>query len=215
MQDMQDLQDLQDMVSAARPPPGARVWPLRSQPFWLIGNGGGYPWAFVPCNPQGAGLMATPSTNRSAPAKVMWKTSPSTSTSAQMSGSASASCWTIWVGLALHISSDEQLFGAFPGSREGMTSVERQSDIRTVSVLGAQQPVAVAVAAEAVQAVDNQTVVFKAQAGGLRAVPVKTGRNDGKTVEVMQGLQAGEQVATTNAYVLKSELGKAGTDHGH
>jgi hypothetical protein len=79
--------------------------------------------------------MATPSTNRSAPAKVMWKTSPSTSTSAQMSGSASASCWTIWVGLALHISSDEQLFGAFPGSREGMTSVERQSDIRTDSAV--------------------------------------------------------------------------------
>ena len=60
------------MVSAAGPP-GERVWPLTSQPFWLSGNGGGYPMAIAPCNPRGAGLMATPSTSQSAPARAMWK----------------------------------------------------------------------------------------------------------------------------------------------
>jgi cobalt-zinc-cadmium efflux system membrane fusion protein len=85
----------------------------------------------------------------------------------------------------------------------------------TVSVLGAPQPVAVAVAVESVQTIDNQTMVFKSVAGGLQAVPVKTGRSDGKTVEVLQGLQPGDKVAVANAFVLKSELGKAGAEHGH
>ncbi|MEH0168548.1 efflux RND transporter periplasmic adaptor subunit [Roseateles microcysteis] len=85
----------------------------------------------------------------------------------------------------------------------------------TVSVLGAEQQVPVAVAAEAIQTIENQTMVFKAVPGGFQAVQVKTGRADGKAVEVLQGLKAGDKVATGNAYVLKSELGKASAEHDH
>lgn len=85
----------------------------------------------------------------------------------------------------------------------------------TVSVLGAEQPVPVAIPAEAVQSVENQSTVFKVVPGGFLAVTVKTGRQDGRSVEVLQGLKAGDQVATRNAFILKSELGKASAEHAH
>jgi len=85
----------------------------------------------------------------------------------------------------------------------------------TVSVLGAEEDVPVAVAADAVQTIDNQAMVFKAIPGGFQAIPVKPGRSDGKTAEVLAGLQPGEKVASSNVFVLKSELGKASAGHEH
>ena len=85
----------------------------------------------------------------------------------------------------------------------------------TVSVLGAEQQVPVAVPAEAVQSLQKQAMVFKAVPGGFLAVEVRTGRADGRSVEVLQGLKAGDKVATRNAFILKSELGKAGAEHAH
>ncbi|MDT8999706.1 efflux RND transporter periplasmic adaptor subunit [Paucibacter sp. APW11] len=85
----------------------------------------------------------------------------------------------------------------------------------TVSVLGAEQQVPIAVPAEAIQTIEKQSMVFKAVPGGFQPMPVKTGRADGKSVEVLQGLKAGDKVATVNAFVLKSELGKAGAEHEH
>lgn len=85
----------------------------------------------------------------------------------------------------------------------------------TVSVLGGDQEVPVAISANAIQTIDNQPMVFKAVPGGFQAVPVKPGRSDGKLVEVLGGLQPGEKVAANNAFVLKSELGKASAEHTH
>jgi cobalt-zinc-cadmium efflux system membrane fusion protein len=85
----------------------------------------------------------------------------------------------------------------------------------TVSVLGADQPVPLAVPVEALQTIDNQAMVFRAVPQGFEAVPVQPGRSDGRSVEILGGLQAGEKVATTNAFVLKAELGKGRTEHTH
>jgi membrane fusion protein, heavy metal efflux system len=85
----------------------------------------------------------------------------------------------------------------------------------TVSVQGDDSPVPLAVAADALQRVDDTPVVFKAVPGGFEAVPVKPGRSDGRSVEILGGLQPGERVASANAFVLKSELGKAGAGHAH
>lgn len=85
----------------------------------------------------------------------------------------------------------------------------------TVSVFGEGQELPLTVTADAVQTIDNQTMVFKAVAGGFEAVPVKLGRSDGRTVEVLGGLKAGEPVASKNTFVLKSELGKASAGHDH
>lgn len=85
----------------------------------------------------------------------------------------------------------------------------------TVSVFGENQDVALTVPAGALQTIDNQPMVFKAVEEGFEAVPVKPGRSDGRTVEILGGLKAGDRVAARNSFVLKSELGKAEAGHGH
>ncbi|MBB3014872.1 cobalt-zinc-cadmium efflux system membrane fusion protein [Cupriavidus alkaliphilus] len=85
----------------------------------------------------------------------------------------------------------------------------------TVSVLGAPVQVPVTIAADALQQVDGQSVVFVAVPDGFAVQPVKTGRTDGKLVEVTQGLQAGARYAAANSFILKSELGKASAGHEH
>ncbi|MEP6502337.1 MAG: efflux RND transporter periplasmic adaptor subunit [Betaproteobacteria bacterium] len=80
----------------------------------------------------------------------------------------------------------------------------------TVAVLGDRQPVAMVVNADAIQTIENQTMVFKVVPGGFVATAVKVGRGDGRNVEVLAGLKAGDQVASSNTFILKAELGKSG-----
>ena len=79
----------------------------------------------------------------------------------------------------------------------------------TVAVLGESQAAPLVVNADALQTVDNKPVVFKAVPGGFAATPVKVGRTDGRNVEVLQGLKAGDKVASSNTFVLKADLGKS------
>jgi len=79
----------------------------------------------------------------------------------------------------------------------------------TVSVLGDSQAAPLVVGTEALQTVDDRQVVFKAVPDGFVAAPVKVGRTDGRNVEVLQGLKAGDRVASSNTFILKAELGKA------
>ncbi|RYF36699.1 MAG: efflux RND transporter periplasmic adaptor subunit [Comamonadaceae bacterium] len=85
----------------------------------------------------------------------------------------------------------------------------------TVSVLGSDQDVPLAVPVDAIQSVENQPSVFKAVPGGFQATPVRPGRSDGKNIEILGGLQPGDKVATSNAFVLKAELGKSSASHTH
>lgn len=85
----------------------------------------------------------------------------------------------------------------------------------TVAVLGGAQTVPLAVQADAVQTVEGETVLFTVTPDGFTATPVKLGRRDGATVEVLSGLQPGARYAVGNSFVLKSELGKGSADHGH
>ncbi|CAG9182815.1 Cobalt-zinc-cadmium resistance protein CzcB [Cupriavidus pampae] len=89
----------------------------------------------------------------------------------------------------------------------------------TVNVLGAAAQVPVAVAAEAVQQVEGRTVVFVETPEGFRAQPVTVGRTSGSgsgsISEIVSGLEAGRRYASANSFVLKAELGKAGTEHSH
>ena len=82
----------------------------------------------------------------------------------------------------------------------------------TVAVLGDSQAAQLVVSADALQTVDSKPIVFKAVPGGFAAMPVKVGRSDGKHVEVLQGLEAGDKVASSNTFVLKADLGKSGVE---
>ena len=82
----------------------------------------------------------------------------------------------------------------------------------TVAVLGDSQAAQLVVSADALQTVDNKPIVFKAVPGGFAVMPVKVGRSDGRHVEVLQGLEAGDKVASSNTFVLKADLGKSSVE---
>jgi len=68
----------------------------------------------------------------------------------------------------------------------------------------------IAVPTTAVQTVDNRQVVFVRTKEGFRAIPVRTGPLNGSQVIILSGLTGNEQIATTNSFTLKAELGKGG-----
>lgn len=79
---------------------------------------------------------------------------------------------------------------------------------------------AVLVPKDAVQLVYDHTCVFVWNDGAFELREVQTGATDGRQVEILQGLQAGERVAAVNAFHLKAELiksaaGDVGDHHGH
>jgi len=74
-------------------------------------------------------------------------------------------------------------------------------------------PAGVVVPEDAVQNVGGRNVVFVRNAGGFKVQPVVVGSRGGGRVSILSGINAGETIATTNAFFLKAELGKgAGED---
>ncbi|OCP02474.1 MULTISPECIES: efflux RND transporter periplasmic adaptor subunit [unclassified Ensifer] len=70
------------------------------------------------------------------------------------------------------------------------------------ALITAEQKQAVVLPQTAVTNEDGRTIVRKVENGVIRILPVKTGISDGKFVEVLEGLTAGEEVvARAGAYV--------------
>ncbi|AKZ62496.1 cytochrome C peroxidase [Herbaspirillum hiltneri N3] len=84
-----------------------------------------------------------------------------------------------------------------------------------VDVLAQETDVALAVAADAVQSVEQKQVVFVRVADGFRKQEVTPGRSDGKRVEILKGLSAGDVYAAAGSFVIKAELGKGSAEHAH
>lgn len=76
-------------------------------------------------------------------------------------------------------------------------------------------PVPLAVRSEALQTIEERTVVFVRNEHGFEARTVQIGRSDGEIAEVLSGVESGESYATTNSFILKAELGKGSAEHGH
>ena len=79
----------------------------------------------------------------------------------------------------------------------------------------AQSQIALAVPVAAVQELEGGTSVFVEDADGFEPRVVKTGRSDGRVVEIVEGVKAGEPVVGEGSFVLKAELGKGEAEHGH
>jgi cobalt-zinc-cadmium efflux system membrane fusion protein len=73
--------------------------------------------------------------------------------------------------------------------------------------------VPVAVSMEAIQTMRNWSVVFGRYGEYFEIRPLELGRSDGKMVEVLKGLSAGEQYAAGNSFAIKAELGKDSVSH--
>lgn len=84
-----------------------------------------------------------------------------------------------------------------------------------VELTAASQQAALAVATQALQKIEQQTVVFVPVPGGFRAQPVRVGRSDAQTTEVLEGLKPGQPYVAEGSFVLKAELGKATAEHVH
>lgn len=84
-----------------------------------------------------------------------------------------------------------------------------------IQLTAGEVEVPVAVSQEAIQSVRDWTVVFGRYGADFEARPVELGRSDGRFVEVVKGLNAGEQYAAKNSFLIKAELGKAGASHDH
>ena len=68
---------------------------------------------------------------------------------------------------------------------------------------------------EALQIVEDHTVVFVQGEAGFEPRTVTLGRSDGELSEVVAGLSPDEVYVSKNSFILKSELGKEDAEHGH
>ena len=75
--------------------------------------------------------------------------------------------------------------------------------------------VPVAVTVEAIQTLRDWSVVFGRYENVFEARPLQLGRSDGKMVEVLKGLNAGENYAASNSFLIKADIGKSGASHDH
>jgi membrane fusion protein, heavy metal efflux system len=73
----------------------------------------------------------------------------------------------------------------------------------------------VAIPKAALQTVKGDRVVFVRNPHGFEARKVTSGREDDRTVEIVSGLASGEEIAVSNTFVLKAELGKTEAEHQH
>lgn len=85
----------------------------------------------------------------------------------------------------------------------------------SIEIVSSEAPVPVSVSAEALHSINDKPVVFVKLADGFIAQEVTTGRSDGKSVEIVKGMQAGSEYASAGSFVIKSELGKASAEHTH
>jgi cobalt-zinc-cadmium efflux system membrane fusion protein len=85
----------------------------------------------------------------------------------------------------------------------------------TGDVVVEEGEVPVVVKAEALQTFRDWTVVFIRVGNAFEVRPVEIGRRDRGAIEIRSGIEAGQEYATTNSFVLKAELGKAGASHDH
>lgn len=83
----------------------------------------------------------------------------------------------------------------------------------SVSLSGPGTDKAIRVPSTAVQSHEGKTVIFVRTPTGFIATPVTLGDSAGDQVVVRSGLTGSEQIATTNSFTLKAELGKGEASH--
>jgi cobalt-zinc-cadmium efflux system membrane fusion protein len=84
-----------------------------------------------------------------------------------------------------------------------------------VDIVTGSAQVPLAVSREALQTIEGRQVVFKRVDEGFVAQPVSTGRSDGRLVEIVSGMKAGEQYAGAGSFAIKAEQAKGDAEHAH
>jgi len=91
----------------------------------------------------------------------------------------------------------------------------RPGSFVTVELIIEARTVPLAVSTEAIQTIRDWSVVFVKYGNLFEARPLELGENDGKWVEVLDGLSKGEQYVAHNSFVVKAEIEKSSAVHDH
>jgi cobalt-zinc-cadmium efflux system membrane fusion protein len=89
----------------------------------------------------------------------------------------------------------------------------RPGSFVTAEIVIEEEPVEVRVSRVALQTIGGAHVAFVRTPEGFQRRDVKIGKTDDQAVEVVAGLSANEQIAVSNTFLLKAELGKAIAEH--
>jgi cobalt-zinc-cadmium efflux system membrane fusion protein len=85
----------------------------------------------------------------------------------------------------------------------------------TAEVQIADDAVTTRIPKQALQTVEGKRVVFVRTEDGFDKREVEIGKSDDDAVEIIAGLQPGDEIALSNTFLLKAELGKNEAEHGH
>lgn len=85
----------------------------------------------------------------------------------------------------------------------------------TAKVTVGEVDAAVAVRPEAIQTLEEKSVIFVREGNAFEARSVTLGLRDQEWVQVTAGLKAGESYVSANSFVLKAEIGKRSADADH
>lgn len=91
----------------------------------------------------------------------------------------------------------------------------RPGSVLEIHVLVAEDPVNLMVPKSALQTVDGRSVLFIPEGDVFHVREVKVGRSDTNSYELLSGLDAGEEYAAGNTFLLKADLGKESVEHEH
>lgn len=83
----------------------------------------------------------------------------------------------------------------------------------TTAVLLNESRVPLAVRSEAIQTLEDRSVVFVQTDDGFALRPVELGRSDGEHTQVLSGLEPDVRYVAKNSFILKAELGKGSAAH--
>jgi cobalt-zinc-cadmium efflux system membrane fusion protein len=75
--------------------------------------------------------------------------------------------------------------------------------------------VPIAVRIDALQTMEDKTVVFKRQGNRFEVTPVEVGEKDGQWAEILSGLDAGSDYVSENSFLVKADILKSGASHDH
>jgi cobalt-zinc-cadmium efflux system membrane fusion protein len=82
----------------------------------------------------------------------------------------------------------------------------------SIQLAGSTGSTTITVPQVALQTVEGKPVVFVRTPAGFRATPVTPGPVNGDQVTILAGLTGREQIAATNSFTLKAELGKSAAE---
>ncbi|MBQ0732130.1 MAG: efflux RND transporter periplasmic adaptor subunit, partial [Oleispira antarctica] len=75
--------------------------------------------------------------------------------------------------------------------------------------------ISIAVKVDALQTMEDKTVVFKRHGNKFETTPVEVGEKDGQWAEILSGLSAGDNYVSENSFLIKADILKSGASHDH